>query len=345
MKIISFIIPAFNSEDYLSKCIDSIIGDDSVLDKIEIIIVNDGSTDKTKEIAEAYSIKYPHTVKVITQQNKGHGGALNTGCNQANAKYLKVIDADDWIETSNVKEFIKLLEACESDVVLTHHYTVNISNGEIKQWKTYPSEFIKAYSISQVVENYPDFERGLTFHGITYKTDFYKENAFSLSEHIFFEDHEYATFPCCFAKTISSLDLFIYNYRIGDLTQSVSEANQLKRVSHYDVVLKRLSEEYRNNGMDFDSPQGIYVSLKIKTVLLSYLTTLLLINKERKKGRNEAKSIMAYFKTTIPYVYSITHKKYKAFLVMNYLRLDKSFLNKLLSPKVYPKLNGSDNFE
>ena len=136
MKILSFVIPAYNSERFLDICIPSMLVPE-VLNKLEIIVVNDGSTDTTETIAKKYYNQYPDVVKVISQENKGHGGALNTGCAVAQGKYIKVIDADDWLETQNLPTFIQLLEHCNSDVVLTHHHTIDISTGEIKNWKTY----------------------------------------------------------------------------------------------------------------------------------------------------------------------------------------------------------------
>ena len=108
MKVLSFIVPSYNSENYLDKCIPSFLADE-ILDKLDIIIVNDGSTDGTAEAAEKYCAIYPDSVRLISQENRGHGGALNTGCSAAQGKYLKVIDADDWVETENLPQFLDLL--------------------------------------------------------------------------------------------------------------------------------------------------------------------------------------------------------------------------------------------
>ena len=116
MKVLSLVVPAYNSEDFLDKGIGSFL-QESVLEKLDIIIVNDGSMDTTAQVAEKYCRQYPGSVRLISQENKGHGGALNTGCAAAVGKYLKVVDADDWIETENLPEFIALLEDCSSDVV------------------------------------------------------------------------------------------------------------------------------------------------------------------------------------------------------------------------------------
>ena len=126
MKVLSLIVPAYNSEQYLDTCIGSFLNE-KILDKLDIVIVNDGSTDGTETIAQRYCKAYPDSVRLISQENRGHGGALNAGCAAAKGKYLKVIDADDWVETANLAAFIKKLEICESDVVLTHYYTRDIS--------------------------------------------------------------------------------------------------------------------------------------------------------------------------------------------------------------------------
>ena len=109
MKLLSFIIPSYNCEKYLDKCLASMLHPE-LLDQLEIIVVNDGSQDSTSTIAEKYVQDYPGTVRLINQENKGHGGALNTGCAAAQGKYLKVIDADDWVETQNLPAFLAFLD-------------------------------------------------------------------------------------------------------------------------------------------------------------------------------------------------------------------------------------------
>ena len=140
MKRLSFVIPAYNSEAYLEKCLSSML-EPSVLEDLEIIVVNDGSTDATEKIALDFCGRYPGTVRLITQKNLGHGGALNTGCAAAQGKYLKVVDADDWVERKSLPALIKALETCDSDVVLTHNRTVNIPTWADEAWWSYPEAF------------------------------------------------------------------------------------------------------------------------------------------------------------------------------------------------------------
>ena len=341
MKVLTFVIPAYNSENYLDKCISSMLLEE-VLSEIEIIVVNDGSTDKTAVIAEKYSAQYPETVRLISQDNKGHGGALNTGCAAAQGKYLKVIDADDWIMRENLQDFITLLKLCDSDVVLTHHHTIDISNGEVKNWKSYPPEFGKPYTFDEIMADWNSYNRSLTLHGITYRRDFYREFGTALSEHVFYEDYEYATFPCCMAESITPFDLFLYEYRVGDVNQSVSSVNQLKRIGHTEIVLRNMTEKYHHLP-EFAGAR--YAAMKIQELLLSYFTTVLLLEPDKRKGREQASRITNDFRAHCPEVYSLAWRKYQVLLLMNRLHISKQAWSRLIASRIYTMLTRKKSFD
>ncbi len=343
-KILSFVVPSYNSSKFMNTVISSFL-EASVIDKLDIIIVNDGSTDDTAEKAEKFTEMYPDSVRLINQQNKGHGGALNTGLAAARGKYVKVIDADDWVVTKNLPTFVEKLEKIDSDVVLTHHYTIDVGNGNLKKkWMSYPEKFEVPYSFDEIMSNWKSFDRSLTFHGITYNTEFYKENSISLSEHVFYEDHEYATIPCCLAKSVTPIDLFVYCYRIGDTAQSVSDENQLKRLSHTEKVLDRLISEYPNMNFTSDSQRRYYCQ-KAQGLLLSYLITSLLVEKDRKKGRETAFKEMEKFRENLPLAYQMAEKQYKAFKGMSRLHIDKNGWESISHSKLYNKLRGNHSFD
>lgn len=341
MKLLSFVIPAYNCQQFLNKCIESMLCPE-VLEKLDIIIVDDGSTDETVLLARDYCRRYPQSVRLISQENKGHGGALNTGCAAAKGKFLKVIDADDWVETENLPAFLAALENCGSDVVLTHHYTRNVSSGEVKCWKSYPKAFGTPLSMQTIMENPNDFSRSLTFHGITYRTDFYHAQGIRLSEHVFYEDQEYSTIPCCSAGTITCLDLFLYNYRIGDVNQSVSDANQLKRLSHSETVMERLLQEYETRPL---SPAGkAFFHLKVKIFLLGYIITVLLAEPDKKAGRQRGQAMMALVQQKLPQAHAMAARQYRIFRFMNRLHISKKTWDQILDSKLYHILKGNHNF-
>ena len=341
MKILSLIVPAYNSEKFLDKGIPSMLAPE-ILDKLEIIIVNDGSTDGTAAAAEKYCAQYPDTVRLINQENKGHGGALNTGCTAATSKYLKVIDADDWVITENLPAFLKALECCESDVVLTHYHTVNISNGEIKAWKCAGSRFGRVLTFEEVLESWREFKWAFTLHGMTYKTSFYQKVGNVLPEHVFYEDYDYTTFPGCQAESITPLNIFIYEYRIGDVNQSVSAANQLKRTGHTETVLEDMLSKYQKIE---DGSGKCYAAEKIQELFLSYLTTVLLINPNRAEGRKMARVQRDKIQEIAPEVIAKGQKKYQMFLMMNHLHISKKNWDSLMNSKVYNRLRKNFSVE
>lgn len=331
MKILTFVVPAYNSEKFLDKCICSMLAQE-VLEELEIIVVNDGSSDTTEAVAKIYCEQYPNVVRLISQENKGHGGALNTGCNAAQGRYLKVIDADDWVETQNLPMFIQLLKNCDSEVILTHHYTIDICTGEIRQWKCETDSFGREHTFDEILPEWKHFEESLTFHGITYSTAFYRKYGIELSEHVFYEDYEYATFPCCMAKSVTPFDLFVYDYRIGDINQSVSDTNQLKRIGHVETVLRRMMQEYHRLT---ESAGKEYAALKIQSLLLSYLTTALVVNPNKKEGRQLADKMMSLFRENVPRAYNLVRPKYRVLLALNRLHVSKKLWDGVLNSGIY----------
>ena len=118
MKDISFVVPCYNSEAYMEKCIDSLlIGKNQV----EIIIVDDGSTDKTGKIADNYHKKYPQSVKIIHQENGGHGEGINVGLKHATGKYFKVVDSDDWLDEEAYKKLLQEIKHLDTDLIVCNY--------------------------------------------------------------------------------------------------------------------------------------------------------------------------------------------------------------------------------
>ena len=266
-KLLSIIIPSYNAEKYLDVGIPSLL-DEQVLDVLDIIIVNDGSTDATAAKAQVYCDRYPGSIRLISQVNKGHGGALNTGCAAAVGKYLRILDADDWVQTDCLAPFVEFLRSCNCDVVLTHYRTVDISNGEILERRLPETCLGRTLTLKDMMNDRAGFERLFALHAITYRTDFYREQGVLLTEHVFYEDVEYATLPLCRANTIACADLFLYEYRIGDVTQSVSDASQLKRISHVQMVLDRMMREYVRLAEKLDEGQHWLYCIKTRSLLL-----------------------------------------------------------------------------
>ena len=238
-KIVSFIIPSYNVEKYLNICLTSFLNPE-VLDQIEVIVVDDGSKDQTAQIARTYIEQYPQVFRLISKENGGHGSAINAGTAQAVGRYLKVIDADDWVVTENLKEFVEKLTDCSADVVLNPYHQVDMQTGEKTVWRMFLDRYETLYTLENVVQNWKNFDRCFAFHGICYNREFYQKHRYELPEKIFYEDHEYTTIPCSYAASIYPMDLYLYQYLVGNAEQSVSVTNRLKRMSHVEKVTEDL---------------------------------------------------------------------------------------------------------
>ena len=341
MKVLSLIVPSYNSEAFLEKCIPSFC-EESVLNALDIIIVNDGSTDATADVARKYCQKYPNSIQLISQTNKGHGGALNTGFAAAKGKYLKPIDADDWIETENLPVFIHFLENCHSDVVLTHYNMVDVSNGDITKMKSYPEAFGQVLTMDTFMAQWRNFYRAATFHGITYRTEFYRKHNNQLTEHVFYEDNEYATIPFCYADSIMPADLFLYNYRVGDINQSIAIGNQVKRLGHIKTVIDRMTQEYCQLP---DSAGKQYTALKTQAVGMMYLTTALLAHPDKKLGRKLAASLMEDFRLTAPAIHHMLARKYQVYQILSLCHISKQSWDRFLKSKIYNRLRHNRDFQ
>ena len=334
-KIITFIIPSYNVEHCLRVCLDSfLINEAAGLNQLEVIIVDDGSTDGTAGVAKEYETRYPAVYRLIRKKNGGHGSAINVGSREARGKYLKVVDADDWVVTENLAELLKRLEVCEADVVLTPFHMVNVNTGQRERRLIYAKDFSKLYTLDEIMSNWKDFDRCLTFHGIAYKNSFYQKYRHELPEKIFYEDQEYASIPCCHAETFQAFNIFLYQYLIGNSSQSVAAHNQLKRISHIEQVALRLAGYYEGHS-DVSSAGQAYLIQKLRGVLLSYYTIACIVNPDKMNGRKLCCGLNTKIQDKCPAVYTSLKGKYRLYCLLGRLHISPQGYENLLHSRLY----------
>lgn len=240
MKYISFVVPCYNSEDYMEKCIDSLlIGKDDV----EIIIVDDGSTDKTSKIADRYQKKYPTIVKAIHQPNGGHGEGINTGLKHATGKYFKVVDSDDWVDKKAYKEILKKVKKIDADLIVMN-YVYTYTDGRENQTINFSNVFKNNEVIGWDQIGRFKATQYLSLHSMMYKKSVLDEAKIKLPKHVFYEDNLFIYLPLPYTKSIYYLDVDFYQYFIGRADQSVQEPQLIKRSSHQVLVTKEICNKY-----------------------------------------------------------------------------------------------------
>ena len=238
-KELSVIIPAYNMQDYLERCLKSLI---PVIDKLDVVIVNDGSADGTIKIAGQYSKKYPGSITVIDKENGGHGSTINAGVKIAKGKYLRVLDADDWFAPTDLEQYLKILHEEPADLIVTEY-----SRGDLKETERVKLDYFeyeKTFKLDKIQELSPKLQiEFLAIHSITVKTENYRREA-ELLEKTFYEDQEFVAKAILAADNFVVLPFNIYQYYIGRADQSVSPKKQFKHREDHARVITRLVELY-----------------------------------------------------------------------------------------------------
>ena len=283
MKYISFVVPCYNSEEYMEKCIDSLlIGKDDV----EIIIIDDGSKDNTGKIADRYQKKYPKIVKVVHQENGGHGEGINTGLKHATGKYFKVVDSDDWLDEKAYKKLLKEIKHIDTDLVVCN-YVYTYTDGR----KNQTISFANVYEEGKVL-TWDDIHRFKvtqypSLHSMMYKKSVLDKSNIDLPKHVFYEDNLFIYLPLVNTKTIYYLDLDLYRYYIGRADQSVQESQMIKRSSHQVLVSERVCTAYDLSKVENKKLRRLMTRECIFLMTIGVVFSRLAFNKEGEKQYKE----------------------------------------------------------
>ena len=197
MKYITFAVPCYNSENYMRRCVDSLLigGKD-----VEIILIDDGSSDRTAQIADEYEIEYPDIVRVVHKENGGHGSGVNKGLELANGIYYKVVASDDWFDKESYQKLLVKLKAFTGE------------------------------RPDLIVCNY------VYMHSLMIQTKVLRESEVKLPEHTFYVDNLFSYKPLPYAETIYYMDIDLYHYYLGRDDQSVNEKVLMKRIDQQILV-------------------------------------------------------------------------------------------------------------
>ena len=243
MKLLTIAVPCYNSQDYMEKCVESLVVGG---EEVEILVVDDGSKDGTAEIADRLEERYPGIVRAIHQPNKGHGGAVNTGIENATGMYFKVVDSDDKVKASSYKSILDKLreykDAEEKIDLLISNFVYDKEGQAHKKVMQYRKALPRNRMFSW--DEAGHFKKGqyILMHSVIYRTDLLRECGLRLPEHCFYVDNIYVFNPMPNVKNMYYLDVNFYYYFIGRDDQSVNQ----------EVMISRLDQQARVNRIMFD---------------------------------------------------------------------------------------------
>lgn len=228
--ILSFVLPCYNVEEYISECLDSLFKHNLSEDMYEIICVNDCSSDGTRDVIIEYKEKFSNIRLIDHDYNKKQGGARNTGLKASKGKYIWFVDPDDFIKIDRLNELVCLCEKESLDILQFNYERVTI-NGDFKFLiDNVPDsivltglEYVNKVLSLDFLDNY-----SLSVWSRLYRTDFLKSNSMFFIEDTIFEDLEYSLRSLLFAKRIKSVSDSYYCYRENPISTTSKLLSMVK---------------------------------------------------------------------------------------------------------------------
>ncbi|SCJ80061.1 glycosyltransferase family 2 protein [Neobittarella massiliensis] len=329
MKVLTIIVPCFNVEKYLHKTLQSFICKEDYMKQLEVLIINDGSTDGTESVANEFVSAHPSTFSLLNKPNGGHGSTINSGLRLATGKYTKIIDGDDWAEEGSVPALIDELKKTDVDAVLTNYKTFNMVTEEV-----IPYPFPKTYTAYGNELSWPEHIPAVphfTLCTACFNTQYLKSLDFTLQENTFYVDEEYIFFTLSNIKTWKYTNIYLYVYLIGNTQQSISIKNRIGRLDHYHRVICRLVEYVRSHtNVRTDRP---YCLDRLVTLVTTYYLLCLIYHPDREIGKHLAAELHKNI-SDIQELRAKSNRKYKVFLIMHNIHISGNMYDCLSNCKM-----------
>ena len=242
-KLLTLAVPTYNMEKYLARCLDSVLCDNK--DYLEVLVVNDGSKDRSSEIGHEYEAKYPDVIRVIDKENGNYGTCVNRALAEAKGKYFRMLDADDWCNTDALNQWLEELKTCDADMVLTISEDIR-DDGSIICRMDAPSTMQSGRIMS--TDEFDAYALGYKYiycsHVVTYRTELLRQIGLELQAGIRYTDNEYVFFPLDHIQSAIYFDLPVYQYFVGREGQTTDPNIMTKSVHQLLLVYDRLWAYY-----------------------------------------------------------------------------------------------------
>ena len=325
-KTLTVIVPAYNVEKYLENVLPSyrVAGEN----RLEVLIVNDGSTDSTPSIAEAFCASDPDIFKLVNKENGGHGSAINAGVAQASGTYVRIIDGDDRICTRNIVALLDALDNSDDDLIIDVKREVEIGTGNSRLLNL-PTDIPRNVSIPFAdVCMRDDIEEFFMIHTVTMRTEFLRQHGIRLLEHTFYVDYELIVKISSHAQTVRFLDQEGCNYYVGNAEQSVAPANYVRRWGDHTRVtyeLLRYAEQAH-----LDPTRQLFVNKRVQLIVNTHYNIALIFDDDRERGLARAREFRAYLKENHHPFYVAGERRYQQALIFHHLGVDAVKLDRIM---------------
>lgn len=259
-KILSVIVPSYNMEAYLARALDSLMVSDSDLrDRLDVLVVNDGSRDHTSEIAHEYANRYPEIVRVVDKPNGNYGSCINAALPLAEGYYIRVLDADDTYDTLAFERYLHFVSGCAAeddaiDLILSDYCHVD-SSGRMLSYAPLGLPTEKAIGLDYISRN----RVYVAMINTAFRTDLLRSMSYRQTEGVSYTDTEWRFMPMTRIRRARYIRQTVYRYLIGREGQTVSVAVSSRSYGMYMTVLRAMVAANRKEQGRIDATAQDYL--------------------------------------------------------------------------------------
>ena len=309
-KLLTICVPSYNVEAYLDRCLFSMVSCD-MADRLEVLVINDGSPDNSRQIALAYQEHYPSVVRLIDKENGGHGSTVNTASEAASGRYFRVVDGDDWLDSRALDHVLGRIDSGDLDADLISSDYLQVFAGTddtvaVSKQGDLPYDEPIDLATADMSEQY------FSIHSIMVKTDVYRQAGFKLQEHTYYVDVEYMLCFIPYVRTVEFTSEPLYRYTVGNAEQSINPDVFVRRYDQHDRVVRRMVGYFA----DWPAPLPEGHMLYIRTIFARYLLKThfelsLIMDPDKQRGAARAQDFDAFLSERSPWLYRMAGILYR----------------------------------
>lgn len=282
-KILTVIVPSYNMEKYLPKCLGSLVVAPELMERLEVLVVNDGSKDRTSEIAHEFAAKWPQTFKVIDKTNGNYGSCINAALPCCSGVFVKVLDADDYLEPAGlgnlISEALSVVNGGDEDIdLIVADYDKVDNTGRCLKIVHYNLPVGRTLTLQDKDFNEVRFE----IQSVAYRIKLLRDVGYRQSEGVSYSDTEWVIEPMASVRKLRFVSGVVSHYLVGREGQTIGQATFLSRFQQLVNIMCGLVERYPDRVRSAATGSlGYYRHCVVAAIRLVYATALLGINGKR----------------------------------------------------------------
>lgn len=315
-------VPLCNKEEFIARNLDSLLA--ANCESVEILVLDNASTDRSGQIADEYKSRYPQILSVIHKEDRGYGSSINLAIEKANGRYMRIVDADDWVNAEELSNLVAELEEQTADLILMPYRKVNMSTGEEICCDPAPGDWKRGDIQCSFEEQSCPVPQ---LHGTVFRVEFLRREGIRLLEDTYYVDEQLMLWSYTCAESACKLGTDVYRYMIGSTNQSISAINKGIHWKDRERVIGACIRQSRIVGRSKRAKRTCPEQL-LKNIG-DHFTTLYMYVLPRKKGRVLARRWQEYLLAEVPDFWRRVRRRARILYFLNLLNVSEKGFEKM----------------